>query len=124
MADSRTNSLELLAVLSEARGVDWPLGWRLREKARRIILKARAHDDYDWSKYSLGYRAQFDWTNRFYSLNLGAVDFKLIDGRLYLLGDCKPLHPTHRCVWEAICNLPDIGSIAEIGTGAGYFLVS
>jgi hypothetical protein len=87
-------------------------------------LKFRPHDDYDWSRYNTEYRAQFDWTNRFYTLNLGNVDFKLIDGRLYLLGDCKPLHPSHRCVWEAICNLPNISSVAEIGTGAGFLLVS
>ena len=46
-----------------------------------------------------------------------------MSGKVYLLGDCKPLHPVHRCVWEAISNLPGIDSVAEIGTGAGYLIV-
>jgi len=125
MRNIKTNSRDLLAALNEeAHGVRWPLSWRLQERARRMFAKLKARDDYDWHSYSIGYRAQFNWTDRFYTLDLHDVDFELISGRLYLLSDCKPLHPTHRCVWEAICNLPKIESIAEIGTGAGYLLIN
>ena len=127
MADleSKTNSREYLTVLPKYRAVSWPLlCWRMQEKARRMWLKLRPHDDYEWSRYHIGYKAEFDWFKRYFTMNLGNVDFRLIEGRLYLLGDCKPVHPAHRCVWEAIYNLPNISSVAEIGTGAGYHLLS
>jgi len=79
-------------------------------------------DDYDWDSYHPIYRKQYLNTRLFYTIDLRKVDFKIIDGKIYLIGCSKPIHYTHRCVWEAIYNLPKIKSISEIGTGCGFFI--
>lgn len=94
----------------------------LRLVERNVHGKSATHDDFEWDKYSLHYRDEWAHSKRFFTMDLTEVEISLLDGRLFVLADCKPLHPVHRCVWEAICNLPQVSSIAEIGTGAGTFL--
>lgn len=80
-------------------------------------------DDFNWKTYNTQYREQFINVNkRFFTIDFRDVDFNLINGKIYLIGDSKPLNLTHRCVWEALCNLPEIKSVSELGTGAGYLV--
>jgi hypothetical protein len=76
-------------------------------------------DDFDWELYTIHYRAECAFNNRFFTVDLSTIDFKFSDGKIFILGDCKPLGLTGRCVYEAVCNLPEITSVAEIGIGGG-----
>jgi hypothetical protein len=105
------------------RGKKGVLGKVLRG-IRNLSAPRPIEDDFDWEKYHLAYRAEIEWHDRLFTLNLGTVDFRFVEHKLYLPGDCKPVHYYHRCLWEAICNLPAFRSVAEIGVGAGYSLVS
>jgi hypothetical protein len=96
----------------------------LRRAIEILTGTGAAKDDFAWDLYHLHYRAEVEWHDRLFTLNVGDVDFRFIDHRLYLLGDCKPVHSSHRCLWEAVCNLPTFRSVAEIGCGAGYHLAS
>ena len=97
---------------------------KVKRKIKKLTGNYEVKDDFEWDRYHFHYRAEIEWHDRLFTLNVGEVDFRFIDHRLYLPGDCKPVHPSHRCLWEAVCNLPAFRSIAEIGTGAGYHLVS
>lgn len=119
----KTNALDYLAALPTVK-LNLPISYRLYEKARKIAKWFRPIDDFDWIRYNTHYRAELEWSRRFFTLDLSEVDFKWVDHRLYLPGDCKPLHLTNRCVWEAIGNLPAVTSVAEIGVGGGHYLVA
>jgi SAM-dependent methyltransferase len=118
---TKTNAAEYSA-LEESVPFRVPLRWWIANKLRQLLMPFREADDFDWNTYNTHYRCQFKHTSRFYTLDLNHVEFKLIDNSIYLLGDCKPLHPTHRCLWEAICNLGPVDSVAEIGAGGGFLL--
>lgn len=100
-----------------------PLSWRIAHKVKRVGKLFGRIDDFDWDDYNTHYRAEFEWSSRFFTFDFDQVDYKIIDGRIYLLGDCKPLHLTHRCVWESIVNLPSVSSICEMGVGCGFFII-
>ena len=99
-----------------------PAQWIVREAVRRLARPLVRMDDFDWRHYHEHYRAEFASSAKLYTHDLSVVDVRIIDGRLYMLADTKPLHPNHRCLWEAIVNLPNIASVAEVGVGGGYLL--
>jgi SAM-dependent methyltransferase len=100
-----------------------PRHWMIKEAIRRLRRCFSPIDDFDWRYYHEHYRAEFEASEQWYTHNLNSTEFRLADGRLFLVGDSKPLHPNHRCVWEAVVNLPEVRSVAEIGCGAGYLLM-
>jgi hypothetical protein len=122
---TKTNALKYLSALPTPRYLRLNLSvlYRLYEKIRKLARLFRPLDDYDWSRYNIRYRAELEWSNRFFTLDLSEVDFKWVDHLIYLPGDCKPLNLTNRCVWEAIGNLPALNSVAEIGVGGGHYIV-
>jgi hypothetical protein len=120
---SRTNALEYSRVYEhEAPRISLLL--HLRAKLRSFGRWFSPIDDFDWDDYPAHYRAENKFNRRFFTDDLRDVEFTFTNGKLYLLADCKPLNPTHRCLLEAICNLPDIGSIAEIGVGGGRYVAN
>ena len=120
---SRTNALDYADVYSGGP-LRIGIGLRLRSALRSLRRRFRAMDDFDWSDYPSHYRVENAFNRRYFTDDLRDVDFLFHGGRLYLLADCKPLNPTHRCILEAICNLPDVRSIAEIGVGGGRYLAN
>ena len=118
---SRTNAVEYSHVY-ERESPRISLLLHARAKLRSFARWLSPIDDFDWDDYPAHYRAENEFNRRFFTDDLGDVDFTFANGRLYLLADCKPL--THRCLLEAICNLPDLGSIAEIGVGGGRYLAN
>jgi len=118
----KTNALDYLNAIPSHR-LNLPISYRLYEKIRKFARMFRPADDFDWGQYTTHYRAELEWSRRFFTLDLSEVEYKWVDHRLYMPGDCMPIHPTNRCVWEAICNLPAVDSVAEIGVGGGHYLV-
>ncbi len=122
-ADTRTNAAEYARVYAgEAPHIS--LWLHLRAKLRSIKRMFSPIDDFDWDDYPAHYRAENEFNRRFFTDDLRDAEFLFTNGKLYLLADCKPLNLTHRCVYEAICNLPGIRSIAEIGVGGGRYLAN
>jgi hypothetical protein len=117
MTDIKTNALEYLG--NENVRLEVPFSYKVRFKMRNFFKRFRLMDDFDWEAYSIHYRAEADFLKRFYTTDLSTIDFKFNDGKLYILGDCKPLNLTWRCVYEAVYNLPKFASVAEIGIGGG-----
>jgi hypothetical protein len=118
---TKTNAYQYLHALPTQR-LNLPVSYRIYEKVRKIKRLFGFIDDFNWDMYTTHYRAELEWSSRFFTLDFSEVDFRWVDHRIYLPGDCKPLHLTHRCVWEAIGNLPDLKSVAEIGVGGGHFI--
>jgi hypothetical protein len=119
----KTNAREYLdAIAHDVPRTPWSS--RIRERVRRLKRVVGQNDDYDWKHYNDIYRAQWAHNERYFTLDLRKVDWKLVDNRIYLLGDCKPLHMASRCLWEAIAGLPGVQSIAEIGVGGGHLLMN
>jgi hypothetical protein len=126
MADGRTqtNALEYVRVY-ERDHPHIPLGRRIKVRLHRIRrLFGGEADDFNWAVYPLHYRAEHAFNQRYFTDDLRQVEFTFQSGKLYLLSDCKPLSPPHRCLMEAVCNLPGAKSIAEIGVGGGRYLAS
>lgn len=119
----RTNAAEYSRVY-EGETPRFSLWLRLRAKLRLLKRWFSPIDDFDWDVYPAHYRAENEFIRRFFTDDLRDVEFLFANGKLYLLADCKPVNQTHRCVYEAICNLPDIQSIAEIGVGGGRNLAN
>jgi len=105
MTKIKTNAAQYLDAINHIP-MKLPLNWKIAHKVKRIRKLFGRIDDFDWENYNTHYRAEFEWNARFFTMDFDQVDFKIIDGRIYLLGDCKPIHLTHRCVWESIINLP------------------
>ena len=120
---SRTNASEYADVYS-GTSPRTSLTLRLRSGLRTLGRRFRPMDDFDWSDYPSHYRVEHAFNRRYFTDDLRDVDFLFHDGRLYLLADCKPLNPTHRCILEAICNLPGVRSIAEVGVGGGRYIAN
>ena len=119
----KTNARQYLdAIAHDVPRTPWSS--RIREHVRRLKRVIGENDDYDWKHYSDIYRAQWAHNERYFTLDLSKVDWKLVDNRIYLLADCKPLHMSSRCLWEAIAGLPGVKSIAEIGVGGGHLLMN
>ena len=115
----KTNACDYMSVVSGH--------WHKTSLLNRIIkqanfFKPKPLDDYNWDNYHMIYKAQYEITQLLYTIDFNEVSFKVIDGKVFLIGDSKPIHSTHRCVWEAILNIPNINSVAEIGTGCGFFI--
>ncbi|HEY2092853.1 MAG TPA: class I SAM-dependent methyltransferase [Thermoanaerobaculia bacterium] len=126
MADggTHTNALEYVRVYSGDHP-HIPLGRRIKVRLHRIRrLFGGEADDFNWAVYPLHYRAEHAFNRRYFTDDLREVEFTFRDGKLYLLSDCKPLSPPHRCLMEAICNLRGVKTIAEIGVGGGRYLAS
>lgn len=90
---------------------------------KRHILRMEV-DDADWSTYSTSYGPQNEAESFYFTFDLGCIDHKVIDGRIYILGDCKPLQGSNRSIIESVINLPNICSVSEIGTGNGKIIVN
>lgn len=118
MMNIRTNAFDYSRVYEGVR-VKIPLGWRIRAGMRSLFRAFRVMDDFDWDYYHLHYHEEVAFSNLFFTTDLSRIDFKFIDHKIYILGDCKPLNVTQRCVLEAICNLPPVASIGEVGVGGG-----
>jgi hypothetical protein len=119
---TRTNARAFLN--GEPPKFDLPLGYKIRTKLRSLMKPWRRKDDFEWDLYNTYYRAETSWNRKFFTENLDAIDFKFIDGRIFILGDCKPLNLSWRCVYESVYNLQPITSFAEIGTGGGRFIAN
>ena len=119
----RTNAIEYSRVY-EGEAPRISLWLHLRAKIRSLRRWFSPIDDFDWDDYPALYRAENEFNRRFFTDDLRDVDFLFTNAKLYLLADCKPLNQTHRCVYEAICNLPNIRSLAEIGVGGGRYLAN
>jgi hypothetical protein len=120
---SRTNALDYSRVY-EHEAPRLSLLLHLRTKLRSFGRWFSPIDDFDWDDYPAHYRAENEFNRRFFTDDLRDVEVIFRNGKLFLLADCKPLNPTHRCLLEALCNLPDLGSIAEIGVGGGRYLAN
>lgn len=119
----RTNAADYEKVYEgDAPRISFPL--QLRAKLQSLRKKFSPADDFDWDDYPAHYRAENEFNRRYFTDDLRDVEFLFANGKLYLLADCKPVNQTHRCVYEAICNLPDVRSIAEIGVGGGRYLAN
>jgi SAM-dependent methyltransferase len=109
---------------AEAGLPNLPLRLRLAARMRTVLRLFRPADDFDWSMYHVHYRSEVALSRERWTEDLAGLDFRIIDKRIYILADSKPLHPTHRCVYETLINLPAINSVAEIGTGGGRFIAN
>lgn len=121
MSKILTNAHEFLS--GEKYRLELPFSYKIRSRIRSLFRRFTSHsiDDFNWDTYHIHYRAEIEWNKRFFTEDLNTIDFKFIEDKIYILGDCKPLGLTCRCVYEAIYNLPAVGSFAEIGVGGGRF---
>jgi SAM-dependent methyltransferase len=120
---NRTNAIDYARIYAN-ESPQLSMGLRVKSRLRSLRRWIRPIDDFDWNAYPAHYRAEHEFNRRFFTDDLNEVDFQFENGKLYLLADCKPLNPTHRCLLEAICNLPDVDSIAEVGVGGGRYLAN
>ena len=101
-----------------------------KAKMKSFIIRFKRHilrmqvDDFDWSTYSDVYGIENEAESRYYTFDIGKIDHRIIDGRIYILGDCKPIQFSNRAIIEAVINLPNINSVTEIGTGNGKLIVN
>jgi hypothetical protein len=119
MSEVRTNAREFLSGQKER--LELPFSYKVRSKIYSLLRRFISMDEFEWDLYDIHYRAEIAWNNRFFTEDLSIIDFKFSEGRIYILGDCKPLNLTCRCVYETIYNLPAVTSFAEIGVGGGRF---
>jgi SAM-dependent methyltransferase len=120
---NRTNAIDYARVYAN-ESPQLSMGLRVRSRLRSLGRWIRPIDDFDWNAYPVHYRAEHEFNRRFFTDDLREVDFLFSNGKLYLLADCKPLNPTHRCLLEAIGNLPAVERIAEVGVGGGRYLAN
>lgn len=119
MSRPRTNALGFLS--GESQRIELPFSYRIRSKIRSLFRRFTPMDDFEWDFYNIHYRAEIASNNRFFSEDLRTIDFKVIEGKIFILGDCRPLNLTWRCVYESVYNLPAVASCAEIGVGGGRY---
>ena len=119
----KTNALEYMKAIPSDR-LKLPWSFRLYEKIKKISRVFKHQDDFDWESYTIHYRAESAFSRRFFSMDLSAIDFKFSEGKIYILGDCMPLNLTWRCLYEAVCNIPGITSVSEIGVGGGTHIAN
>ena len=117
MKNIKTNALEFLS--DENIQLEIPFLYKIQFKIRNYLKRFWSMDDFDWESYTIHYRAESDFLEKFFTTDLSTIDFKFNNGKIYILGDCKPLNLTWRCIYEAIYNLPKFSSVAEIGIGEG-----
>jgi len=122
MSEIKTNAREFLS--GEKERLELPFSYKIRSKIYSLFRQFVSMDEFEWGLYNIHYRAQIAWINRFFTEDLSTIDFKFIEGKIYILGDCKPLNLTWRCVYETIYNLPAVTSFAEIGVGGGRFIAN
>ena len=83
--DIKTNAYQYNDIVSSYT-YKAPLLYRLMVKLRTILGVFKRLDDFNWKKYTTQYRAQFINVNRrFFTIDFRDVDFKLIDGKIYLI---------------------------------------
>ena len=119
MSEVRTNAREFLSGQKER--LELSVSYKIRSKIHSVLRRFIPMDEFEWDLYDTHYRAEIAWNNRFFTEDLSTIDFKIIEGKIYILGDCKPLHFTCRCIYETVYNLPSLASFAEIGVGGGRF---
>ena len=119
MSEIKTNAREFLS--GQRERLKLPFSYKIRSKIYSLFKRFVSMDEFEWGLYHIHYRAEIAWNNRFFTEDLNTIDFKFIEGKIYILGDCKPLNLSCRCVYEAIYNLPAVASFAEIGVGGGRF---
>jgi hypothetical protein len=121
-SDTRTNARTFLT--GPERRLDLPLSYKILTRLRSVLKPFTQKDDFEWDLYNTYYRAEIACNKKFFTEDLSNIDFRFIDGRIFILGDCKPLNLSWRCVYESIYNLPAIKSCAEIGVGGGRFIAN
>ena len=119
MTEIKTNACEFLP--GQGEQLELPFNYKVRSKIYSLFRRFNSMDEFDWNLYDIHYRAEIAWNKRFFTENLSTIDFKFIEGKIYILADCKPLGNPPRCVYETIYNLPALTSFAEIGVGGGRF---
>jgi len=93
-------------------------------RIKRHVLRINL-DDYNWNTYSGSiYGPQQHREQLCYTTSLDELEFIFQNQKLYTVSDGKPIHYVHRTVYESVCNLPSISSVAEIGFGNGKHLVN
>jgi len=93
-------------------------------RIKRHVLRIN-QDDYNWNTYSDNYYGPEQHREQLcYTTSLGELEFIFQNHKLYTISDGKPIHYVHRSVYESVCNLPSISSVAEIGFGNGKHLVN
>jgi hypothetical protein len=96
---------------------------RLFRRLRRHVLH-REVDDFDWTTYHQFYGPENEVEARNYTYDLSEVDHLVRDGRLFTVGDAKPINPPHMALFEAVLGLPNVTSVHEVGAGAGKLIVN
>lgn len=119
MIEIKTNAREFLS--GQGEQLELPFNYKVRSKIYSLFRRFISMDEFEWALYNIHYRAEIAWNNRFFTEDLSTIDYKFVEGKLYILGDCKPVNLTCRCVYEAVYNLPSVTSFAEIGVGGGRF---
>jgi len=115
----KTNAREFLS--GQNLRLKLPFSFNLRYNLFSLCRRFVSMDEFEWDLYNIHYRAEIEWNKRFFTEDLSTIDFKFIEGRMFILGDCKPIHFTCRCIYETVYNLPAVTSFAEIGVGGGRF---
>lgn len=98
-----------------------PLDYVLRSKLFGLKRLFMANDDFDWHHYNTHYRAEIIASRPHLTDDLSTVEWRLVNGKLFLRADSKPVHPVQVCLSEIVVNLQP-KSIAEIGMGGGRYL--
>jgi hypothetical protein len=124
MTTPKTNAASFAPATRAIRRPDWPVLLRSYYlRVQRRVLRQEV-DDFDWKTYHQFYGPENEIEAQSYTYDLGEVDHAIVDGQIFTVGDAKPLNPWHRVLFEAVINLPGIGSVHEIGTGGGKLLVN
>jgi hypothetical protein len=122
MITTRTNAAGFLS--GKRQRIELPLSYKIRSKIRSLLGRFTSQDDFEWDLYNIYYRAEMASNKPFFSEDLRTIDFRVIEGKIFILGDCRPLNLTWRCVYESIYNLPVVASLAEIGVGGGRYVAN
>lgn len=79
-------------------------------------------DMFNWTLYNLHYKGELKEARKNYTLTLKHGDYQFHDSQLIKNnGNIKPLHPSHRLLYETILQL-NPQSVFEMGCGTGMHL--
>jgi hypothetical protein len=119
MSEIKTNAREFMSGQKER--LELSVSYKIRSAIYSLLRRFISMDEFEWALYDIHYRAEIAFNKRFFTEDLSAIDFKFIEGKMYVLGDCKPVGHPPRCVYETVYNLPSFASFSEIGVGGGRF---
>lgn len=100
---------------------------KLKKIAPRILVrfyhKLKNEDDFNWSEYNIAYRGEISDITQEHTQLLSDNNFKILEGKIILNQNLKPLHDNHKLLYETILNLKP-NSIFEVGYGCGDHLAN